>query len=232
MQFKRIIPLIRSLLGLIVFGLAGCEPYSADDNPVIRNLTWSRYVGGEDIRRQCLDGGPDRWRFVFNGIYDEQVRSYDIERYVGLSGDGHITARVKGNGEIATFLPFQPFSPWRGQISDGYISAAALADIDRAADTAGLQQITRPGTRLRSDNFYWVATVCRQGRFFIRAWQQPQDPLERLEFPTILLGHDHTGIPYNAPRQLSLGPFGNSYVDRGEQTNHFQFIILRDGRIY
>lgn len=232
MTVYRIDNLFRILLLTIVSFLTACEPYHPDDNPILRNLTWSRYVAGDDIRHQCMAGAPDRWRFVYNGIYDEQVRTYDIERYPGPNGDGVITARVKGRGEVAEFLPFEPFGPWRGKIAQGYISAAALADMDQAAMSVGLDRITKPGTRLRSDNFYWVATACRNGVFFVHAWQQPQDTLAALGFSVILLGHDHTGIPYNAPRQLSLGPFGNSYVDRGELTSHFQFVILKDGTIY
>ena len=65
------------LVATVVLLLSGCERLG-EDHPVTRKLTWFSHLGGRDIRNSCVTGAPDRYRFVYNGIYVEQVRSYDI----------------------------------------------------------------------------------------------------------------------------------------------------------
>ena len=46
--------------------------------PIVRSFHWFDYVGGGDIRQACGKDGRNRLRLVYNAIYDEQVRTYEI----------------------------------------------------------------------------------------------------------------------------------------------------------
>src|SRR5690606_6468296 len=61
---------------LCLIVLAACTYRGADD-PVSRKFSWFSYLNGDDIRRECVAGAADRYRFVYNGINVEQVRTYD-----------------------------------------------------------------------------------------------------------------------------------------------------------
>ena len=58
------------------------------------------------------------------------------------------------------------------------------------------------GLRLWSGDFYWVASGCRDGKFYYAAWLYPEPPYQRLKFPDFLYARDTTGIPVNPPRQM------------------------------
>src|SRR5687767_2994137 len=69
----------RALLSLLTcLALAGCAPAGVAEDPVSRLFQWPQIMAGEDIRRDCTAGGGERWRVVYNGVYTEQVRVYDI----------------------------------------------------------------------------------------------------------------------------------------------------------
>jgi len=222
---------VTGFLLLLILGSAGCVATGPSDFPVQRNFQWFSYVAGEDIRLACGPGAPDKWRFVFNGIYDEQVRMYDMDADRGPGGGAILQARVKGTGELLDFLPLDPFGPWRGPFSQAYLDEQRKIELDRAVFADGLRSRTRPGTRLRSDNFYWVASACRGGAFHQRAWQEREDDLSRLTFVPVLLGFDRTPVPYNTPRRLYLGPFGNEGGGQLNPTSHFMLTVGGDGLI-
>ena len=53
-------------------------PMVGEDQPVIRKFTWFSYIGADDIREKCKYSSNPQYRFVYNGVYNEQVRTYDI----------------------------------------------------------------------------------------------------------------------------------------------------------
>ena len=61
-----------------VFVLGGCEYAGPAGDPVSRNISWFDYVGGESLKAACGPGASTQLRFVYNGIYDQQIRSYDL----------------------------------------------------------------------------------------------------------------------------------------------------------
>ncbi|MCW5749761.1 MAG: hypothetical protein KIT81_01335 [Alphaproteobacteria bacterium] len=215
----------------LLFLLTGCMAYGPADNPVQRNFTWFSYVAAEDIRANCGPGAPERWRFVYNGIYGEQVRFYDITLDPRAGGSAMMEARVKGRGDLLELDLFDPLRPWSGPFARRFLAEAQWLDLDRALGPDGIGSRTRPGTRLRSDNFYWVAAACRAGQFYHRAWQQPEDDLNRLRFVPILLAYDPTGVPFNAPRRLYLGPFSHDGGLEGGPHDEFQLTVGADGLI-
>src|SRR5918911_5006966 len=73
--------------------LSGCAGTGGSANPVARSLGWFNYLNGTELRDACATG-PDRYRFIYNARWGEQVRTYDIVRDHRGRGDGILAARV------------------------------------------------------------------------------------------------------------------------------------------
>ena len=48
------------------------------DPPIVRSFNWFACVGGDDIRANCGKDGRNRMRLIYNAIYSEQVRTYEL----------------------------------------------------------------------------------------------------------------------------------------------------------
>ena len=59
-------------------GLSACTYQGHIDEPVTVKATWYSYLAGDDIRQTCVPNGLPRYRLVYNGRYEEQLRSYDL----------------------------------------------------------------------------------------------------------------------------------------------------------
>jgi hypothetical protein len=197
-----------------------CSYSGETGNPVAGSLTWFSYVGGEDLRANCAPGTRDRYRFVYNGVYYLQVRSYDIvadRRELGAS----FQARVKRDFNAARGISLSdPFGNLRDVTFDGRMNGNELAAFRATALRDGLTAGGPPGLRLPSDEFYWVGMACLDGRFYLNAWAYPSDRFSALEFPKALLRFDESGVEFFAPRPDDerpdrAYPGGDRTPDRG-----------------
>src|SRR5687768_8929927 len=71
------------IAGAVMMTAAACTAEPNGDGreieaPIGRSFYWFRYIGGADIRDSCAAGSPDRTRIVYNAVWGEQVRIYDI----------------------------------------------------------------------------------------------------------------------------------------------------------
>lgn len=207
-----------SLLDLPRFGLiaaafaaalAGCAAQGPVDDPIARNITWYSYLGGEDIRAACGSGASDRYRFVHNAVWGEQTRSYDV---TARPGGGRQISRVFGSANLLSFDPFDPQGPWRGQRSEVPLDPAAMARIARLLPG---EEAVRPGTWLRSEDYYWAASACQDGRFIFRAWDSETRDFDGLPFLKVLLPADRTGVAPRPWKRLDLPPFDPVRTRRG-----------------
>jgi hypothetical protein len=48
------------------------------DQPIVRSLNWFSYVASDDIRAACRPGARNRLRLVYNALWEEQVRTYEL----------------------------------------------------------------------------------------------------------------------------------------------------------
>ena len=99
------------LCGVVI--LSACEYSGRPDNAFERRFTWLSFLAGEDLKESCRNHAPPRYRFVFNAIYSEHVRTYDIN---GLpdGGGGMIDAEVLSAELNDGFLVHFPFGRGRG----------------------------------------------------------------------------------------------------------------------
>jgi len=219
----------RKLLGLLSLGLlVGCTAPGPVENPIGRTLTWFSYVGGEDIRNQCQVGAPDRWRFVYNGTYEEQVRGYDVAADP-ISRGAVFEARVYNQPSLVSIDLRDPLGAWKGKYDRRLLNAEQREALQQALASSGFNNPAPKGQFLRSDAYYWVVSACQNGQFHLNAWQQPGQDLSKLTFVNQLLDADRTGLAYNRPRQIQLGPFYGSNQDGQGREVRFQLQVAENG---
>ncbi len=183
--------------------IAGCAYQGAIDQPVTLKATWFSFLNGDDIRSACVPGAPPSYRLVYNGNYDEQLRAYEL---VGeRAGGASYTARVQSGSGLDvnrfSFADPQAMAGWTR--SRDRLNPAELAAIEDALTASGAFGPTPVGLRLASEQFYWIASLCRDGRFHFNAWLYPSARFARLRFPAALLARDGTGIELNPPRKVA-----------------------------
>lgn len=222
---RRAACLLAACLGIMQ--AAGCEAAGPAGDPVTRTFSWFDYLGGGDLRRSCGAGASARWRFVYNAIWSEQVRTYDVS----LAPRPAVEAHVFSGGIDLTYGDEGLFPAWFGRGARHELTDAEAAQLRRALE-ADVPEPLPVGSFLRSDNFYLTASRCVDGRFAFAAWSREQPGFERLPFLPALLPFDHTGRPVHPPRALDLGPFQPSGSrgrgERGEPPR-FRVQVAADG---
>lgn len=185
----------------------GCASVGDIGNPVARKLTWFSYLNGDDLRTRCGPGAPARFRFVYNGIYIEQVRTYDIETGP-VGSDNHVLRyRVIGPTDIGTLFVTEPrdvFAPGRGKTGQVRLADSDMDALDAALAAGGFFDPAPKGLALASEDFYWLASACVGGRFVFNAYRWPAPRYETARFPDLLLAWDRSGVPLNPPRRTSV----------------------------
>ncbi|MBN9525567.1 MAG: hypothetical protein J0H82_05150 [Alphaproteobacteria bacterium] len=213
-------------LGLAAVGLVACASPGPVDNPIARNLTWFSYLNGDDIRNTCPAGVRDRYRFVYNGTFNSQVRTYDLVQDTG-GGGATVTIHVGGRADLTQwFLLPDPFSPWAGENRERHVDAATFQRLVAALDQSGFQAPAPDGAFLRSGDYYWVAVGCRAGQVKFQAWTNDGDTLSRLAFVEPLLALDDTGVRFAQPRPNPEAAFSSGGSSTGQ---HFQLQVSGNG---
>src|SRR5215813_11866815 len=110
-----------SVMGVIVL-LAACSYHGDIDNPVVRKVAWFSYLDGTDIRNTCVEGSLGRYRLVYNGRYEEQLRSYEIT--ADGAGGAYLVARAKGRANAFDVSLDDVLAPWRWRNSQVPLSPA------------------------------------------------------------------------------------------------------------
>lgn len=186
--------IVASVTALLALG--ACEYTGPAGDPVSRNLSWFDYVGGEALRDACAPGASTRLRFVYNGIYDEQIRTYDVVQLPGGRGAA-LSAWARGVGDLTQGVQFPNIlSPWQAKRVKSVLDPQAMANLLKALDNDRFQSFKPSGLRLPSNEYYWIVTGCLNGRFHANAWMYPSDRFKGLQFPAVLLANDGTGVAF------------------------------------
>lgn len=190
---------------LVTLVLAGCAYREGGvANPVTRKFQYFSYLGGDDIRRDCVSGAPARYRFVYNAQYDEHVRTYDLRRIAPARGAVMTVQVFGGGGNLAAgFNPLDPTGPWRGKSAEVQLDEETYLRLIRAVEASGFGEPPPKGLSLPSWGFYWVVAACANGQFHYNAWLYPSDRFNRIQFDKVLFTVDPTGVPVNPPRPLN-----------------------------
>lgn len=193
--------------------LVACASQGPTDNPVRRNLTWDRYVGGDDIARACTPGQSGRYRLVYNARQEDQQRTYDITAQP--DGGAMLEARVLGRGYLNKILLTDPLAPWRGEQVLFRLTPAEFTQLKAALTNTGFEGPAPKGLLLRGDTFYWTASACRDGQFHFNAWAWPDEAFKRMAVPLLqaVAPFDKTAEKPIEPYEVPLPPY-STLIDR------------------
>lgn len=182
--------------------VSACAYGGPTDNPIATSLTWFSYAGAGDIRRACAAGAPDRYRFIYNGLYDVQVRTYDVA--ARPDGDALLSTSVRGPADLVAGLSItDPLKPWRGFRGETPLRPAEVAALKQALVADGFLEAPRVGLQLPSNEFYWLAAACIDGRFHLNGWLYPSPGFRRLTFPALLQRLDPLDVPFYGARGVN-----------------------------
>lgn len=233
-RLRRLAGIGGALLSALAF--SACAYQGLIDEPVTIKATWYSYLAGDDIRQTCVPNGLPRYRLVYNGNYEEQLRSYEV---VGLDGGGaRFVARVLGPMRAAAVIrdPSDLQAPWRWTRSEALLSPQAFAGFKAVLDRDGLRRRLDGVMDLLSTEFYWIVSGCEKGEFLFNAWRFGTERYASLRFPEVLLGYDETGIELNPPRAVdpldrlqARRPIGRR--DSGDAAHVFRVKVGPDGLV-
>lgn len=197
---------------LSVLALAGCT-YGGGDmgDPVTRKFHWFSYVAGDDIRANCQAGTPDRFRLVYNGIYDQQLRLYELDSVRRL-----LTVKVTAPGNAAQVSGDDLLAPWRAVEGKVPLDEAAYTALVGDFTAAGLFGPPAVGRELPSRGYHWAAASCKDGQFRFTGWVYPETDLNALAFAAPLFAADPTGVAVAWPGPIPVDPQYETSLRHGE----------------
>lgn len=193
-----------ALIGAVLL-LAGCAYRGDIDNPVVRKVAWFSYLDGADIRTGCAGGAPDSYRLVYNGRYEEQLRSYEVT--ADGTGGAYLVARAKGRANAFDVSLDDVLAPWRWKRSEMRLSPDEFQRFVALLGDSGQFAGAPVGLRLFSGDFYWVGGACRGGAFHYGAWLFSNGGFDRVRFAEFLFARDQTGLAVNPPRRIPAGEY-------------------------
>mgnify|MGYP003667770843 CR=1 FL=1 len=189
-----------------------------------RNLTWFSYIGGEDIRDRCGPGASDSYRFVYNGIYRKQIRSYDL-RMLPDGRSATLSAWARAVPDFARPIPVLELGrQWDGTRAEATLPVQGVGSLRAALEADGLRGDRPDVLRLPSNEFYWTAAACVDGRFLTNAWLYPSARFESLRFPGVLKTYDRTGVPFYEARPVNRRDDDPNLYD-GDQSEFAPFHV-------
>jgi hypothetical protein len=216
-------------LALICGQLAGCTIERAVQEPPLQRFVWYRFLNGDDIRETCVPGSLWRYRLVYNGRYQEQLRRYEVIADGG--GGAHLVSQVQGAAFLVNVSPSEITAPWRWRRAETRLGPSAVAEFQGALDASGLFGPAPVGLRLPSAGFYWIAVGCRDGRIQFNAWSYPSARFAALAFPEFLFARDGTGVAVNPPREIDASELVFKRPPRvaQDQQAYFWLTVGEDG---
>jgi len=196
------------LVLLVSLLIVGCVYQGGDISPAERKFSWFSYLNGDDIRSSCAGSQEAQGiqaRFVYNGVYTEQVRTYDLS--YGSASAPILTARVMGPADLSEWFAAEAgdlLAPWAGNVARTTLRDQDLDQLKRALSSDGVLKAEKAGLELSSDDFYWLVSYCQGDSFHYAAYRWPSEAFKGLAFAKLLAAWDMTDIAFNPPRQTFL----------------------------
>ncbi len=217
---------------LLLGAASACTHTGQIDLPFAQKVVWFSYLNGDDIRARCQPGSGFEYRLVYNGRYDEQIRSYELVD--DGTGGARLTSRVQeGIGIDVTKLSVtNPFKQNAWTKAERQVTPEERIAFENALEASGAGRATSEGLRLFSGEFYWLANICHDGVFVFNAWRYPSDRFGDLAFPELLLAMDETGVELNPPREIAAAEriqANDSHPDRRDYNTTFNIEVGDNG---
>lgn len=211
-MIKRLIPV--TCLVVLAASVAGCAyEGSGIGNPIARKFQWFSFVEGSDLRQSCSAQSDDRFRIIYNGNYEEQVRIYEIKTYPGDRLT--VAQRIIGTPDLARLTLSDPLAPGRGDTAERVLNQSQTEKLLKSFAASGLYTPPPVGLDLRSEEHFWTAAFCKDGQYGFTAWEYPSARYDDLVLDDALLAVDSTDVPYNPPRRFIPNALRDNEVKEG-----------------
>jgi hypothetical protein len=221
---------------VLALGLSGCAYTGGVGEPVARKFTWFSYAAGDDIKAACTTpDAPARYRLIYNANWNEQVRAYDMRRFVIPGGGAILDTHVFGGygGNVSNFSLSNVSEPWQGPAREVKLEEDQYLALIRAVEASGFGGPAPEGLRLESWDSYWLVSACAAGQFHFNAWKFPSDRWSKITFDKLLFAADGTGARVNPPKELDHAE--QFYLSSAQNAKYygytFQFIVGKDGLV-
>ena len=229
-------------LSAVAFALAfaAAAPASAQradrnvDLPIVRSVSWFGYVGGDDIRAACQPGTRTHIRLIYNALWEEQVRAYDL--FLQPDGSAGLDVGVLAEqGNVATLSISNGLditNPWRMRKGQRLLSVGETVDLLGALQASAAFGPPRDGLRLPDNDFWWAISSCRDGVWGFQAYHYPTDGFANVKFADRLWALDEVRVPISKPRALEPAEFRRDFdrhsVQRG-RGDRWMLVVGKDG---
>jgi hypothetical protein len=217
-------------LALVLGVLAGCVNAPLG-NPLGRSLGWFNYLDASDIRSACTQRSGERYRLIYNAIWGEQVRIYDLAAAPADVQDS-LSVRIFFPEDLNSIDLRDPFKLYRGHTGVVPLSAADMSAFRAVLRASGFDAPAPRGLTLPSDGFYWVVAACRDGVFHYSAYAYLSERFAAIGFDRWLFDHDPTGVAVNPPRPSEpRSPTRNVRVSEGTSYTVFDMTVGDNGLV-
>lgn len=191
-----------SALLVAATALASCTWTGGDiGDPLERKAHWFSFVEGSDIRSTCEPGTPDRFRLVYNAVYDDQLRIYELDSLRRL-----LVVRAVNQGSTARLSADDLLAPYRAVRAEAQLDQAGYDRLVESFAKGGMFAPPPVGLELPSHSYYWTAAMCRNGRYGFTAWKYPSAAFAAMGFDAQLFALDTTGVPVNQAKEIPYDP--------------------------
>jgi hypothetical protein len=203
------------------------------DQPIVRSLHWFAYVGGDDFRSSCRVGARDRVRLVYNALWEEQVRTYEI--FLQPDGTAGLTVGVLADqGKVTNIVIGEPADitgPWRMKRGQRLLDVAQTREIVASLESSAAFGPPRDGMRLPDNDFWWTVASCRKGVWGFQAYHYPTDGFANVRFAEKLFTIDNVPVPINRPRRLEPAELRRDWQAPGgrERADRWMLVVGTDG---
>lgn len=229
-----------ALAALAVLSVTPATAQRPDRNvekPIVRSFHWFDFVAANDIRAACVLGGRSQLRLIYNALWEEQVRAYDIflqpdgtaGMNIGvLEGQGNVTTGIT-NMLIST--PSDIFAPWSMKGGQRLLSAGETRELVGLLEESRAFGPPRDGMRLPDNDFWWTVASCRNGVWGFQAYHYPTDGFANVKFSAKLFSWDKVPVAVNPPRKLEpaeLRRDPNAPIHRA-RADRWMLVVGKDG---
>ena len=161
----------------VAIGLALSLAACADGlSPVASGMTWSHFLGAEDLRIVCDDGAPDRYRMVFHdrrsGGGEARLRLIEVLEDQE-DGGAAVRGRVLTPADMAQTKVGDAYSDWRGTFASHQLTPLQFATLAHRLEKSGVFETPEFGRGRPPNATKSLIGGCRAGQWFFNVFEDP-----------------------------------------------------------
>jgi hypothetical protein len=163
--------------------LSGCASLGPAEEADARKLTWFSYVNGEDLRAQCSEDRPDRYRLIYNSKANAQLRTYEVQATGDTSeggGGALVEARIIPAEALSRRDPEDTLETGQTASLKLYLSPDQFEQLTTKLAASGVFSGSSMEFRTQTGGVFWLASGCHEGSYFLTAFSNPSDRFENI----------------------------------------------------